>query len=1261
MKKILFVILFLLLIPSFVWGACTYGPGSISCIADSSTDDSIISNGTIGETDTIYVPYTNATERHAAFRYKVNIPKSATITSAKLTLTAKATNAATANALIDYFADADCDAISTSSWGWPVGGNPVSWTVPSFTAESTYETSNFSSLVQSWIGMIGYDYNQYFGFKIYANGTTSVHSAYQAYPSTTQSKWPTLTITFTGGDPLLDVYMADPHVRTKQYLYVQLSNTTNTQKLKTYLDDVLVSTKTNIAGQTDAGEEAVLVDYTSLTAGNHTLRIVVTDGSDVEYSSTVWTRTWTTLHNGAPYSGIDEDNNLIINGTTKWFPILDFLHAAGTNGGWTDFPDAGDKMCNWVNTMIALASTGYSTTSTTIAHGTAYLTDAMNTSLVGCGTDTYMVFGMTNGGARAWTSFSPNSPYYTALDFSINETFEGTGYIHATCPNSDHCWTTSATGVDPDTTTGALIGSQSLKLDGTVSSPSDSTLSLTPKTITPDGVHSITGIARVKVWFAIKDITATRQETDIIRLYDATDSLMGKVTWLRTNDTTGKLQVTHGTKTYTGSTERSINTLYYMWVEWETSRDYAAGDGVINLWVSTTSTKPATREAYIETNGLPVGDATPRHAPVTKIQFVAEPTSTLLFDNIKDDEGDLKQYVDAVKNPSTYPATAGWFWDDEPDMGGATEYNYNSPLWKDFLHTIDTNHPVTFTQYGASYTSATADPTRSEPYLYMTSNNTWGERKTASDIWLWDYYVHHYSEYVGYPDMEGLATSMDYVHEYNYGLLPFGLVTEITDLSDNMCLGNSIYFYEPCSSSDYQTFVPFNTMTGGTLQASRKVVKVSPLGDTTVYTPKQTHVSTIENKPPNSTYWDVSTVKNDVWYTMVEYVAEARPRYVKIGSNACAEVLDVRILNTDKRFEYYWPKPHPKYYDHIIINKGQVAEFTISGEDTITEYSDSSCSTATGVTAKVESGTAKSPNMSSALKWRHAASTARIYWSPMPSDEATENTAWLQIVHGAKLIAYFNYHKPQYALNKTAMVNIKQTTTALKDIILGTKSTKFSTDTGKLYKTVSTTTGRVDAMARDNGNDTWIFATRVHQNGPNTTDTEDTITATFTVNNLTTENGITVYGEDRIISAGNGSFTDTFGRNGYHIYQISPTGGSDSTPPTVTAFVIPSTSSSLIVPITTFTATDNVGVTGYLVNESASTPNLNDPNWNISSQTSYTFATQGEKTLYAWAKDTVGNISSSANDSTTITLQVSHHNLIEGSKHKWGTGSKIKW
>jgi hypothetical protein len=95
---------------------------------------------------------------------------------------------------------------------------------------------------------------------------------------------------------------------------------------------------------------------------------------------------------------------------------------------------------------------------------------------------------------------------------------------------------------------------------------------------------------------------------------------------------------------------------------------------------------------------------------------------------------------------------------------------------------------------------------------------------------------------------------------------------------------------------------------------------------------------------------------------------------------------------------------------------------------------------------------------------------------------------------------------------------------------------------------------------------------------------------------------------------------------------------SDTTAPTVTAFGIPSTSASLTVSITTFTATDNVGVTGYLVTESAAAPSASAAGWSPSAPVSYTFSTAGAKTLYAWAEDAAGNISTGRSASVNVTL-----------------------
>ncbi|MEK6545569.1 MAG: DUF1566 domain-containing protein, partial [Nitrospinota bacterium] len=78
-------------------------------------------------------------------------------------------------------------------------------------------------------------------------------------------------------------------------------------------------------------------------------------------------------------------------------------------------------------------------------------------------------------------------------------------------------------------------------------------------------------------------------------------------------------------------------------------------------------------------------------------------------------------------------------------------------------------------------------------------------------------------------------------------------------------------------------------------------------------------------------------------------------------------------------------------------------------------------------------------------------------------------------------------------------------------------------------------------------------------------------------------------------------------------------------------------------------ALDNVGVTGYCAKESATTPESNDSCWtSVTSTTSYsvtvafTLSSGGvgdnTKTVYVWFKDNAGNVSSSADDSITLTV-----------------------
>jgi hypothetical protein len=58
----------------------------------------------------------------------------------------------------------------------------------------------------------------------------------------------------------------------------------------------------------------------------------------------------------------------------------------------------------------------------------------------------------------------------------------------------------------------------------------------------------------------------------------------------------------------------------------------------------------------------------------------------------------------------------------------------------------------------------------------------------------------------------------------------------------------------------------------------------------------------------------------------------------------------------------------------------------------------------------------------------------------------------------------------------------------------------------------------------------------------------------------------------------------------------------DTVAPAVTAFSIPSISSSLTVPITTFAATDNIKVTGYLLTETSVKPLASAGGWSVSAR-----------------------------------------------------------
>ncbi|NDP27594.1 MAG: T9SS type A sorting domain-containing protein, partial [Flavobacterium sp.] len=83
----------------------------------------------------------------------------------------------------------------------------------------------------------------------------------------------------------------------------------------------------------------------------------------------------------------------------------------------------------------------------------------------------------------------------------------------------------------------------------------------------------------------------------------------------------------------------------------------------------------------------------------------------------------------------------------------------------------------------------------------------------------------------------------------------------------------------------------------------------------------------------------------------------------------------------------------------------------------------------------------------------------------------------------------------------------------------------------------------------------------------------------------------------------------------------------DITLPVISAFTIPSTANSRTVSISRFTATDNTGITGYLLTETAAVPSTGSSVWTSAAPSTYIFSSDGFKALYAWVKDAAGNVS----------------------------------
>jgi hypothetical protein len=93
----------------------------------------------------------------------------------------------------------------------------------------------------------------------------------------------------------------------------------------------------------------------------------------------------------------------------------------------------------------------------------------------------------------------------------------------------------------------------------------------------------------------------------------------------------------------------------------------------------------------------------------------------------------------------------------------------------------------------------------------------------------------------------------------------------------------------------------------------------------------------------------------------------------------------------------------------------------------------------------------------------------------------------------------------------------------------------------------------------------------------------------------------------------------------------------DIVKPVVTGFSLAVTESiNKSIGVTTFTANDNDRVSGYLITTSSTPPPAADPGWSATVPATFTLPSAGLNTLYAWAKDPVGNVSEPLTDTVLL-------------------------
>jgi len=164
----------------------------------------------------------------------------------------------------------------------------------------------------------------------------------------------------------------------------------------------------------------------------------------------------------------------------------------------------------------------------------------------------------------------------------------------------------------------------------------------------------------------------------------------------------------------------------------------------------------------------------------------------------------MKEYITASLEND---AMLFWHWDDEPDLGGESEYVPSTVVraWTRICHESDPHHPVATNFAGQGWTKNDGGwwVTRRKKFAYLHNTNQFGAKTPVVDVLGFDYYPIEWN----YPDVKRATMTIwlggiDNIIKENYNLLPFMSFIETTDIYET---SNILRYGETSSSRNFPT------------------------------------------------------------------------------------------------------------------------------------------------------------------------------------------------------------------------------------------------------------------------------------------------------------------------------------------------------------------------------------------------------------------------------------------------------------------------